>query len=46
MKEKDVVKADFSVLIIMHFKRLLKVGGILRIHSDDSLPMNRGSHIL
>jgi hypothetical protein len=40
MKEKDVVKAHFSVLIIMCFERL-GGGGILRNHSDDdSLPMN------
>jgi hypothetical protein len=31
MKEKDVVKAVFSVLIIVFFKRL---GGGLRIHSE------------
>jgi hypothetical protein len=32
MKEKDVVKANHCVL--------RKTGGGLRIHSDDSLPMN------
>jgi hypothetical protein len=40
MKEKDVAKVHFSVLIIMCFKRLGEGGGILRIHGDDSLPTN------
>jgi hypothetical protein len=34
---KETVKADFSVVIIMCFERIWG-GGILRIHSDDSLP--------
>jgi hypothetical protein len=34
MKEKDVVRADFSVLIIVCFERLCGGGGILRIHSE------------
>jgi hypothetical protein len=40
-REKDVVKADFSVLIIMCFERL-GGGGDLRILSEDILPLNRG----
>jgi hypothetical protein len=36
MREKDVVKADFSVLIIMCFERLGVGGRILRILSEDS----------
>jgi hypothetical protein len=37
MREKDVVKGEFSVLIIMCFERLGGGGG-LRIISEDSLP--------
>jgi hypothetical protein len=40
MREKDVVKADFSVLIIVYFERLGGGGAILRIISEGSLPLN------
>jgi hypothetical protein len=40
MREKDVVKADFSMLIIA--LKDLGWGGGVRILSEDSLPLNCG----